>query len=165
MEFPLENWPSIHFVLEFIRNDPSHFPRHRHGQPTFVGRSLYLGWRHPRIRGQDYDDFVDAFVAALFKRFPNTLLQWEDFAKNNARRLLERYEDRVCSFNDDIQGTAAVTLAGLIAAVAVSGSKLTDQRIVISGAGSAGTGIGDLVVKAMMEDGLSEKDAVDRIWC
>ncbi len=132
--------------------------------PNLLEDPLYLGWRHPRIRGQDYDDFVESFVTALFKRFPNTLLHWEDFAKNNARRLLERYENRVCSFNDDIQGTAAVTLAGLIAAVAVSGTKLIDQRIVISGAGSAGTGIGDLVVKAMMEDGLSEKDALDRIW-
>jgi malate dehydrogenase (oxaloacetate-decarboxylating) len=92
------------------------------------------------------------------------LLQWEDFSKNNARRILERYQDEVCSFNDDIQGTAAVTLAGLLAAVQVSGTKLIDQRVVIVGAGSAGTGIGDLVVRAMMDDGLSEQEALDRVW-
>ncbi len=125
---------------------------------------LYLGWRHKRIRGAQYDAFIDAFVTALFKRFPKTLLQWEDFAKNNARKLLEHYQERVCSFNDDIQGTAAVTLAGLLAAVGASGTPLIDQRIVIVGAGSAGTGIGDLVVRAMMDDGLSEEAALERIW-
>ncbi|MDP1836477.1 MAG: NAD-dependent malic enzyme [Chlamydiales bacterium] len=125
---------------------------------------VYLGWRHNRIRGADYDAFVDAFVTALFRRFPNALLHWEDFAKNNARKLLERYQDKVCSFNDDIQGTAAVTLAGLLAAVKVSGPPLTAQRIAIVGAGSAGVGIADLVVKAMTEEGLTEEQAIDRIW-
>jgi malate dehydrogenase (oxaloacetate-decarboxylating) len=125
---------------------------------------VYLGWRHPRIRGAEYDAFIDAFVKALFKRFPNTILQWEDFSKNNARRLLEHYQDRVCSFNDDIQGTAAVTLAGLLAAVNISGAPLTAQRVAIVGAGSAGTGIADLIVKAMTEEGLSEAEAIDRIW-
>lgn len=125
---------------------------------------LYLGWRHPRIRGADYDRFIEAFVQALFRRFPSILLQWEDFAKGNARRLLERYQERFCSFNDDIQGTAAVTLAGLLAAVAASGGDIKDQRIVMVGAGSAGTGISDLIVQAMVDEGLSEAEAVDRIW-
>ncbi len=125
---------------------------------------FYLGWRHERVRGDEYDAFLDAFVQALFKRFPKTLLQWEDFAKANARPLLERYRKQHCSFNDDIQGTAAVALAGLIAAVKTSNTRLSDQQIVIVGAGSAGVGIADLVVRAMREEGLSEQEAVDRIW-
>ncbi len=125
---------------------------------------LYLGWRHERVRGPEYDAFIDAFVAAVQNVYPNAVLQWEDFARGNARRLLDRYRDQLCTFNDDIQGTAAVTLAGLLAATDVIGAPLRDQRIVIFGAGSASTGIADLLVMAMVEDGASSLEARGRIW-
>src|SRR5215204_5353564 len=115
---------------------------------------LYLGWRHGRVRGEEYDRFVESFVGAVVRRFPDAVLQWEDFAKNNASRLLGHYRDRLCTFNDDIQGTGAVTLAGLIAASRVKGERLRDQRVVILGAGSSATGIGDQVVTAMASEGL-----------
>ena len=120
---------------------------------------LYIGWRHERIRGAEYDDFVAAFVDALCERWPNVLLQWEDFAGSNAARLLERYRGRLCTFNDDIQGTAAVAAATLIAASGITGMPLSEQRIAIFGAGSAGCGIGALLLKAMVEEGVSERDA------
>ncbi|HLA09464.1 MAG TPA: NAD-dependent malic enzyme [Pyrinomonadaceae bacterium] len=125
---------------------------------------LYLGWRHERIRGEEYDSFIESFVAAVMQKFPQVLLQWEDFSKNNAARLLSRYRNRLCTFNDDIQGTGAVTLAGLLAAVKVTGSRLRDQRIAILGAGSSGVGISDQIVEAMKREGLSEKDARSRMW-
>lgn len=125
---------------------------------------LYLGWRHERIRGQEYDDFIEAFVQAVMATFPNVLLQWEDFSKNNATRLLERYRDQLCTFNDDIQGTGAVTLAGFLAAMDVIGSKLSKQQIVMLGAGSSATGISDQIVSAMMSEGLSREEARSAIW-
>jgi malate dehydrogenase (oxaloacetate-decarboxylating) len=125
---------------------------------------LYLGWRHQRVRGQEYDDFIEAFVQAVIDKFPNVLLQWEDFSKNNAARLLERYRDRLCTFNDDIQGTGAVTLAGLLAAVDVIGSRMSNQQIVMLGAGSSATGISDQLVSAMMSEGLTKDQAKARIW-
>ncbi len=125
---------------------------------------LYLGWRHTRIGGAEYDAFVEAFVTAVTKRFPRVLLQWEDFAKNNAGRLLERYRDRLCSFNDDIQGTGAVTLAAAMAGVAASGGKFSEQRVVLLGAGSAATGITSQIVTAMRTEGLTEEQARRRIW-
>jgi malate dehydrogenase (oxaloacetate-decarboxylating) len=125
---------------------------------------LYLGWRHPRMTGDKYDRFVEAFVAAVMRRFPTTLLQWEDFSKNNAARLLARYRDRLCTFNDDIQGTGAVTLAGLLSAVNVTGSGLRDQRIAILGAGSSAIGISDQIVAAMLAEGLSGSEARSAIW-
>ncbi|HEX6850590.1 MAG TPA: NAD-dependent malic enzyme [Candidatus Polarisedimenticolaceae bacterium] len=125
---------------------------------------LYLGWRHERIRGEEYDEFVEDFVSAVERVFPGVLLQWEDFAKGNARRLLDRYRDRICSFNDDIQGTGAVAAAGLMAALEASGSKWRDQRIVLHGGGSAGTGIGGQIVMSMVDEGLTEAEAVERIW-
>lgn len=125
---------------------------------------LYLGWHRPRIRGAAYDDFIEAFVQAIKRAFPHALLQWEDFAKDNARRLLNRYQYELCTFNDDIQGTGAVTLAGLLSAVAVTGSQLTDQRIVMLGAGSAATGIAEQIVAAMMLDGMTEGQARARFW-
>lgn len=131
---------------------------------VLLDHPLYVGWRHRRIRGQEYDDFIDAFIEAVLNKFPNVLLQWEDFARNNAQRLLDRYRDRICSFNDDIQGTAAVALAGLHAAVKATSSKLRDQKVVIFGAGSAGTGIAVQIVEAMTEEGLSEKEARENIW-
>ena len=125
---------------------------------------LYLGWRHARVRGQQYDEFVDAFVAAVKWVYPRAVLQWEDFARDNARRLLDRYRDQLCSFNDDIQGTAAVTVAGLLAAAEVTGTPLREQRAVFLGAGSASTGVADLLIMAMMEEGASEAEARRRIW-
>jgi malate dehydrogenase (oxaloacetate-decarboxylating) len=120
---------------------------------------LYIGWRHERVRGEAYDDFVEAFVSAVGERWPHVLLQWEDFANANAHRLLERYRDRLCTFNDDIQGTAAVAAAALLAAINVTGTKLTEQRIVLFGAGSAGCGIGTLLLKAMVDAGMDEANA------
>jgi malate dehydrogenase (oxaloacetate-decarboxylating) len=125
---------------------------------------LYLGWRHERVRGPEYDNFVEAFVQAVMCLFPNALLQWEDFAKNNARRLLDRYRDRLCTFNDDIQGTGAVTLAGLLAATSITGSKLSEQRIVILGAGSAATGIGEQLVAALAGEGRTLDEAKAALW-
>lgn len=125
---------------------------------------LYLGWRHARIRGAQYDEFVEAFVAAVIKRFPGVLLQWEDFAKNNASRLLERYRERLCTFNDDIQGTGAVTLAAALAASKATGSRLRDQRVVLLGAGSAAAGISSQIVAAMMSEGLTAQEARAQIW-
>jgi malate dehydrogenase (oxaloacetate-decarboxylating) len=125
---------------------------------------LYLGERHPRVRGQAYDDFVEAFVQAVVDKLPNVLLQWEDFSKNNATRLLERYCDRLCTFNDDIQGTGAVTLAGLLAAMNVIGSSISRQQVVMLGAGSSATGIATQIVAAMVSEGLSEEQAKSSIW-
>lgn len=125
---------------------------------------LYLGWRHERVRGQQYDEFIEAFVEAIKQKFPRVLLQWEDFSKHNASRLLERYRDRLCTFNDDIQGTGAVTVAGLLVAMNVTQAKLGEQRILILGAGSAATGICDQIVAAMVHEGTSEQDARHTLW-
>ena len=125
---------------------------------------IYVGWQHKRVRGQDYDDFVETFVTAVERRWPHILLQWEDFAGANAARLLERYRDRLCTFNDDIQGTAAVTTATLLAAVNATGIPLHEHTIAMFGAGSAGIGIVDLLIAAMKEEGLSEEQARRRIY-
>lgn len=125
---------------------------------------IYIGWQHNRVRGQEYDDFVEAFVTAVQKRWPHILLQWEDFAGTNASRLLERYRNRLCTFNDDIQGTAAVTTATLLAAVNATGIPLSQQTIAMFGAGSAGIGIIDLLIAAMKEEGLTEEQARSRIY-
>jgi malate dehydrogenase (oxaloacetate-decarboxylating) len=120
---------------------------------------IYIGWRNKRVRGQEYDDFVEAFVSAVRRRWPHILLQWEDFAGSNANRLLERYRDRLCTFNDDIQGTAAVATATVLGAVQATGIPMKEQRIGFLGFGSAGIGIANLLLSAMKEDGLSEEDA------
>ena len=125
---------------------------------------LYLGWRHERVRGKDYEDFIEAFVSAVKMKFPNVLLQWEDFSKYNAPKILERYRDRLCTFNDDIQGTGAVTVAGLLAATRLTHQKLSEQRIVVLGAGSAAIGICDQIVAAMMLEGTTELEARTRLW-
>lgn len=125
---------------------------------------IYVGWRHQRIRGQEYDDFVEAFVTAVKRRWPQVLLQWEDFAGANAGRLLAQYRDGLCTFNDDIQGTAAVTTATLMAAVEATGTLLKEQRIAIFGFGSAGVGIANLLLELMTEGGLSEQDARKRFY-
>ncbi|HLY79817.1 MAG TPA: NAD-dependent malic enzyme [Caulobacteraceae bacterium] len=116
---------------------------------------IYVGWRHERVTGADYDDFVEIFVAAVIERWPSVVLQWEDFAGHNAGRLLARYRDRLCTFNDDIQGTAAVAAGTLMAAINVTGQPLKDQTIALLGAGSAGCGIAALLRQAMIDDGLS----------
>lgn len=120
---------------------------------------LYMGWRHDRIRGDEYDAFIEEFVAAVSERWPDVLLHWEDFAGSNAARLLERYRDRLCTFNDDIQGTAAIAASSLLAAVNVTGVPLTEQRIAVLGAGSAGCGIASLLLQAMINAGSGEIEA------
>jgi malate dehydrogenase (oxaloacetate-decarboxylating) len=132
--------------------------------PERLADPHYLGWRHERVTGQQYDDFIEDFVQAVERHLPSVLLQWEDFSQANARRLLDRYHDRLCSFNDDIQGTAAVTLAALMSAVRMTGGRLRDQRFVFMGAGSAGTGISDLLVKALMQEGLADSEARSLLW-
>jgi malate dehydrogenase (oxaloacetate-decarboxylating) len=131
---------------------------------TLLNDPIYIGWQHKRIRGQEYDDFVEAFVAAVECRWPHILLQWEDFAGDNAMRLLARYRDRLCTFNDDIQGTAAVTTATLLAAVNATAIPLREQIIVLFGAGSAGAGIAEMLIAAMRQEGLSEVEARSRIY-
>ncbi|SDM74251.1 malate dehydrogenase (oxaloacetate-decarboxylating) [Geodermatophilus siccatus] len=125
---------------------------------------MYLGNRHPRVRGQRYDDFIDAFVTAATALFPNALLHWEDFGASNARRILERYDPTRCTFNDDMQGTAAVVLAAVFAAMRATGERLRDQRVVVYGAGTAGIGIADMLRDAMVREGLSREEATQRFW-
>ena len=125
---------------------------------------IYIGWQHHRMRGQEYDDFVEAFVGAVQRRWPHILLQWEDFAGDNASLLLDRYRDRLCTFNDDIQGTAAVTTATLLAAVNATGVPLKNQTIALFGSGAAGVGIANLLLTAMQEEGLAEAEARARIY-
>ena len=124
----------------------------------------YLGLKHSRVRGEEYDRFIDAYVAAASKRFPNAILHWEDFGAPQARGILARYGDTLCTFDDDIQGTASVGLACALAGVRVSGGRLVDQQIVVFGAGAAGVGIADLIAAAMVQDGLDPQAAADRIW-
>ncbi len=125
---------------------------------------LYIGWRNKRIRGPEYDEFVDLFVSAVKRRWPHVLLQWEDFAGTNAARLLHRYREQLCTFNDDIQGTAAVAAAALLSAVNVTGIPLEQHRTAIVGFGSAGLGIAGLLVSLMQDEGLSEQEARARFY-
>ena len=131
---------------------------------TLLHDPIYIGWQHPRVRGKDYEDFVEDFVAAVMRRWPHILLQWEDFAGTNAAMLLERYRHRLCTVNDDIQGTAAVTTATLLAAVHATGVPLHGQTIALFGSGGAGLGIASLLLSAMREQGLSEDQARQRIY-
>jgi malate dehydrogenase (oxaloacetate-decarboxylating) len=129
-----------------------------------IADPIYIGWRHERVRGADYDKFVDSFVRVVKKRWPHILLQWEDFAGRNAARLLERYRDVLPSFNDDIQGTAAVAVATVLAGVNVTGVPLTEQRFVVFGFGSAGLGISALLQTALVNAGLTEDEASARFY-
>jgi malate dehydrogenase (oxaloacetate-decarboxylating) len=124
----------------------------------------YLGWRHERVAGQAYFDFVDRFVQAVKQELPGTCLQWEDFATPHARPILNRYRDQLLTFNDDIQGTSAVALGAILAAVKVTGKSLKEQQIVMLGAGSAGIGVADGLRAAMREEGLTEQEAQSRFW-
>ncbi|QDU08338.1 NAD-dependent malic enzyme [Gimesia aquarii] len=124
----------------------------------------YMGWRENRIKGAEYDAFIGQFVAAVKKRFPNVLLQWEDFASVDAERILDQYRNDLCTFNDDIQGTAAVTTGTILAAIAASGGDLKDQQIVMLGAGSAGVGICLQLKQAMLLAGMSEPEARSRFY-
>ena len=130
--------------------------------PQLLHDPLYLGLRQRRVRGDEYHAFIDEFVQAVEACFPRCCLQWEDFANTNAVPILERYRDKICTFNDDIQGTAAVALAGIFGALRISGQKLSQQRFLFLGAGSAGTGIAELISQAMTRDGLSLAEARSR---
>src|SRR6201999_2378897 len=126
------------------------------------GDPLYLGLRQDRVRGEDYDAFIDEFVEAVQALYPKCCIQWEDFANINAVPILARYRDRICTYNDDIQGTAAVALAGIYGALRISRQKLTDQRFLFLGAGSAATGIAELISQAMVTEGLTQQQARGR---
>jgi malate dehydrogenase (oxaloacetate-decarboxylating) len=125
---------------------------------------IYIGWRHHRVRGQEYDDFVDTFVNSVKKRWPHVLLQWEDFAGANAARFLDRYRNQLCTFNDDIQGTAAIAATTLISAINVTGVPLERQRIAVVGFGSAGLGITNLLAQFVQDTGLSPTEARSRFY-
>ncbi|HIG0327607.1 TPA: NAD-dependent malic enzyme [Legionella pneumophila] len=124
----------------------------------------YIGWRHARISGKDYDDFVDQFVQSIKRHMPHVLLQFEDFAQQHAYPLLERYKDQLCTFNDDIQGTASVAVAAILAATRVTNIPLKEHRVALLGAGSAGCGISEQLVHAMMNQGLTEQEARSRFY-
>lgn len=124
---------------------------------------MYMGWRHERVSQDQYNDFVAAFIQAIKRRWPKVLLQFEDFAQSNAMPLLQRYRDDVCCFNDDIQGTAAVCVATVLAACQAKGERISEQRLVFVGAGSAGCGIAEYIVRAMVEDGLTDLEARSQI--
>jgi malate dehydrogenase (oxaloacetate-decarboxylating) len=132
--------------------------------PHLLNDPMYLGWRHERITGQAYDDFIDAFVQALTKKFPGIFLHWEDMGRDNARRLLARYRHSVCTLNGDMQGTGVIALASVLAGIVASGIPLLDHRIVILGAGTAGVGIADQIYSALRRAGLSEQEARSRFW-
>jgi malate dehydrogenase (oxaloacetate-decarboxylating) len=129
-----------------------------------IADPLYMGWKHERVRGPDYDSFIELFVTAVMKRWPRVLLQWEDFARINAGRLLERYRGRLCSFNDDIQGTAAVAAATVLAGARATGLPLREQRILLFGAGTAGCGIGRMLLDLLVQDGLAPAEAKRRFF-
>jgi malate dehydrogenase (oxaloacetate-decarboxylating) len=131
---------------------------------ALLNDEMYLGNRHPRVRGERYDALIDAYVTAATKLFPHTMLHWEDFGASNARRILNRYADQVCTFNDDMQGTAAVVLAAAFSAVRAAGQRMRDQRVVIHGAGTAGLGIADMLRDVMVREGLPAEEAARRFY-
>ncbi len=132
--------------------------------PHLLNDPMYLGWRHERITGQAYDDFIDAFVKAITKKFPTILLHWEDFGRENANRILNLYRDKICTINGDMQATGVIALACVLAGAVASGLPLHKHRIVILGAGTAGVGIADQIYDALKRDGLSDSEARSQIW-
>ncbi len=132
---------------------------------SLLNDPLYIGNRHSRVRGERYDAFIDAYVTTATRLFPQALLHWEDFGPSNARRILQKYRQQICTFNDDIQGTGAIVLAGVYAALQASDTAMRDQRVVIFGSGTAGIGNADQLRIAMMQDGLSQDEATRRFWC
>jgi malate dehydrogenase (oxaloacetate-decarboxylating) len=131
---------------------------------TLLNDPLYLGSKHKRLNEKEYDEFIDAFVTAVYQKFPRCFLHWEDFGRDNARKNLARYRDKICTFNDDMQGTGAVTLASILSALTVTGELLKDQRIVFLGEGTAATGIADQIVDAMIREGDTQKNAESKIY-
>ena len=125
---------------------------------------LYIGSRHKRVTGKEYDNFIELFVRSIKKRFPQVLLQWEDFAQQNALKILTKYQDKICSFNDDIQGTAAIVTGALLSATIAARLPIEEQKIIVVGAGSAGVGISNLVLEAMISEGLSRELALSKIF-
>jgi malate dehydrogenase (oxaloacetate-decarboxylating) len=132
---------------------------------SLLADPMYPGNRHARVRGDRYDAFIEAYVKAAVKLFPNALLQWEDFGPGNGRRILEKYRNRIRTFSDDLQGSGAITLAAAVSAARICGTLLRNQRIVIFGTGLAGIGIADLIRDVMIDEGLSLEDATKRFWC
>ena len=124
----------------------------------------YLGWRHKRLEGEEYLSFIGRFVRSFRNVFPNALCQWEDFSQQNAFSIRDAFVDELISFNDDIQGTGAIALAALLSAMKIKKEKLSDQRILIHGGGAGGVGIGEQIMNGMVDEGLSEKDALNRIF-
>ena len=131
---------------------------------TLLDDPMYMGWRHKRIKGDDYFKFVDQCITSIRSRWPNALIQFEDFAQSNATPLLKKYQNEICCFNDDIQGTASVTVGTLIAACYAQKSALKDHRVVFVGAGSAGCGIAEQIIAHMIEEGLTEEQALEQIY-
>ncbi|MGH3275725.1 MAG: NAD-dependent malic enzyme, partial [Streptosporangiaceae bacterium] len=132
--------------------------------PVLLEDEMYLGHRHPRVRGAQYDELIDAYVTTATRLFPSAMLHWEDFGAGNARRILTKYAHTCCTFNDDMQGTAAVVLAAALGAVPATGLRMRDQRVVIHGAGTAGIGIADALAQVMMSDGLTREEATSRCY-
>jgi malate dehydrogenase (oxaloacetate-decarboxylating) len=132
--------------------------------PHLLNDPMYLGWRHERVTGQEYDDFIDAFVQTITKKFPHLFLHWEDFGRENARHILNRYREKICTFNGDMQGTGVVALACILAGVTASNIPLNQHRVVIMGAGTAGVGIADQIADALERTGLSPENARSHIW-
>ena len=132
---------------------------------SLLNNPYYIGNRHARVRGERYDAFIDAYIKTATRLFPKALLHWEDFGPSNARRILEKYRHQICTFNDDVQGTGAITLAAIYAALRVAQTDIREQRVVIFGAGTAGIGNADQIRIAMMQAGLSKEEATRRFWC